>query len=124
MSNTSPEKDEVQFRTLVKDIAFLSANLPTDVLLAHGRDKIPHIMKIDGDGVWGTFNRRMDALFQEDSHCRDDAGRLRHVRRGPLGMDMVVAYLQKFTPLDLAEIPYDLANIKLMRIWEELNYLV
>lgn len=122
--STTCTQSEVRFRTLIKDIAFLSKNLPTDVPLAHGRDKIPQVMQKDGEGVWGTFNRRMDALFQEDSQCRDDAGRLRHVRRGPLGMEMVVTYLQSLSPADLAEIPYDLANIKLMRIWVELNYLV
>lgn len=124
MSTTNPQNDQVRFRTLIKDIAFLSANLPNKVLLGHDRDKIPQVMAVKGDSPWHTFNRRMDALFQEDHLCRDGAGRLRYVRRGPLGMDMVVRYLQELSPTDLLEIPPDLANIKLMRIWEELNVLV
>lgn len=124
MSTPNPEKDQVRFRTLIKDIAFLSANLPNKVLLGHDRDKIPQVMAVEGDSPWHTFNRRMDALFQEDNLCRDDAGILRYVRWGPLGMDMVVCYLQELSPADLVEIPPDLANIKLMRIWEELNVLV
>ncbi|KAJ6599829.1 hypothetical protein DFH09DRAFT_1271440 [Mycena vulgaris] len=80
---------------LVKKIAKLTLFLPETVPLATEEDDIPRrIFELEGEygTVASTFNRRVDILFGE--HVRDSDGRLTYVRRGNLGMDCVVKYLE------------------------------
>ncbi|KAF8214358.1 hypothetical protein K438DRAFT_1956438 [Mycena galopus ATCC 62051] len=65
-----------------------------------------------------NVNRRMDILFAES--CRDNDGRLYYVRRGKLGMALLVQYLRE---VEWSEVPADLATIKLTRIITELEVL-
>lgn len=129
MTSTSPaEQEKVAFRTLVKEISFLSPKLPETVSLGHRRDQITKVFARAAlnaeDSPWQKFNQIMDSLFAEDRHCRDDSGRLANVRRGQLGMGMVADYLEALSPAEVAEIPAEVANIKLRRLCDELNELV
>ena len=45
-----------------------------------------------GGDAWEVFNRRFDVLFGENT-C-DASGCLKNIRRGALGMDLVLKYLQ------------------------------
>ncbi|KAJ7828079.1 hypothetical protein B0H14DRAFT_3719666 [Mycena olivaceomarginata] len=108
---------------LVKKLAKLTLFLPETVPLATEEDDIPcHIFELEGedDTVTSTFNRRVDILFGE--HVRNPDGRLKYVRRGDLGMDCIVKYL-KSIHWESAKIPLDLAQGKLARIADELDYL-
>ncbi|KAJ6631917.1 hypothetical protein B0H10DRAFT_1937661 [Mycena sp. CBHHK59/15] len=90
---------------LVKKIAKLTLFLPETVPLATEEDDIPHrIFELEGeDGtVTSTFNHRVDILN--------------------LGMDCVVKYLESIH-WESAKIPLDLAQGKLARIADELDYL-
>ncbi|KAJ6601669.1 hypothetical protein B0H10DRAFT_1958302 [Mycena sp. CBHHK59/15] len=93
------------------------------VPLATEEDDIPRrIFELEGeDGtVASTFNRRVDILFGE--YVRDSDGCLKYVRRGNLGMDCVVKYLESIH-WESAKIPLALAQGKLARIADELDYL-
>jgi hypothetical protein len=108
---------------LVKKIAKLTVFLPETVPLATEEDDIlRRIFKLEGeDGtVASTFNRRVDILFGE--HVRDSDGRLKYMRRGHLGMDCVVKYLESIHWVS-AKIPLNLAQGKLAKIADELDYL-
>ncbi|KAJ7736085.1 hypothetical protein B0H16DRAFT_1466791 [Mycena metata] len=108
---------------LVKKIAKLTLFLPETVPLATEEDDIPRrIFELEGkDGtVASTFNRRVDILFGE--HVRDSDGRLKYVRRGNLGTDCVVTYFESIH-WESSKIPLDLAQGKLARIADELDYL-
>ncbi|KAJ6555262.1 hypothetical protein B0H10DRAFT_1967821 [Mycena sp. CBHHK59/15] len=89
---------------LVKKIAKITLFLPETVPLATEEDDIP---------------RR---IFELEEHVRDSDGRLKYVRRGNLGMDCVVKYL-KSIHWESTKIPLDLAQGKLARIADELDYL-
>ncbi|KAJ6572817.1 hypothetical protein DFH09DRAFT_1362357 [Mycena vulgaris] len=108
---------------LVKKIAKLTLFLPETVPLATKEDDIPRrIFELEGEEgtVASAFNRRVDILFGE--HVRDSDGRLKYVRRGNLGMDCVVKYLESIH-WESAKIPLNLAQGKLARIADELDYL-
>ncbi|KAJ7888332.1 hypothetical protein B0H14DRAFT_3127303, partial [Mycena olivaceomarginata] len=77
-------------------------------------------LEVEDGTVASTFNHRVDILFGE--HVRDSDGRLKYVRRGNLGMDCVVKYLESIH-WESAKIPFDLARGKLARIADELGYL-
>ncbi len=105
---------------LVQRIASLCPALPTSVALAASDDQIYHVLQsISGDDMFSTFNRRFDILFAE--HLRDDSGRLLNIRRGQYGMDAVVVYLKS---LDWSKMPLALVELKLVRICQELVYIV
>ncbi|KAJ7894933.1 hypothetical protein B0H14DRAFT_3854189 [Mycena olivaceomarginata] len=108
---------------LVKKIAKCTLFLPETVPLAIEEDDIPRRifeLEVEDGTVASTFNRRVDILFGE--HDRDSDGRLKYVRRGNLGMDCVVKYLESIH-WESAKIPFDLAEGKLARIADELDYL-
>jgi len=110
----------VAIKSLVKEVATLSANLPPSVQQATKEDKIWCVINSDRrDTAHETFNRRFDALFGED--CHDSAGRLHHIRKGKLSMGLVCVYLSKCDWSD--GFPLDLVEIKLRRIITELKYL-
>ncbi|KAJ7886797.1 hypothetical protein B0H14DRAFT_3127759 [Mycena olivaceomarginata] len=77
-------------------------------------------LEVEDGTVASTFNHRVNILFGE--HVRDSDGRLKYVRRGNLGMDCVVKYLESIH-WESAKIPFDLARGKLARITDELGYL-
>ncbi|KAJ6617743.1 hypothetical protein B0H10DRAFT_1948076 [Mycena sp. CBHHK59/15] len=110
--------------SLIDRIEELCPSLPTSVPKGTEEDKIRHVLNHikgpDPDDPGSTFNRRMDILFGED--CRDDNGRLHHVRRGPWGMKLVVQY---FRSIKWATgcVPFTMASIKLTRIVTEMEHL-
>lgn len=107
---------------LVQEIAELTKKLPSTVRDGSKQDRIYEVMtKINGETAWATFNRRFDILFAED--CRDENGRLHHVRRGRLGMNTVVNYLNLVINEDQLKGFYSPAAIKLQRLRDELKYL-
>lgn len=68
---------------------------------------------------WTTFNRRMDALFSDE--LRDSAtGRLTNVKRGPLGMGMVLQYFYEVASRQ--DLDWELASIKVDRLIDDLRY--
>jgi hypothetical protein len=71
------------------------------------------------ESPWQTFNKRFNALFAED--CRDEAGRLHHIRRGEHRMDKVNNYLAS---INFTVLPLDLVAIKLDRLKVELEDLL
>src|SRR5260221_1033134 len=78
--------------SLVKEINTLSNTLADSVPKGSKDDKIWTVMNTEErDSPHETFNRRFDVLFGED--CRDEDGRLHHIRQGKLGMGFVVMYL-------------------------------
>ncbi|KAK7007198.1 eukaryotic translation initiation factor 3 [Favolaschia claudopus] len=112
---------------LIKQMRRLAGLLPDSVpegsLETEDDKKIFHVTsQVHGidDTVSGTFNRRFDILFGEDT--RDNNGRLKYMRRGPMGMDLVVKYLEGIH-WQTAAIPLDLAKLKLERVVAELTYL-
>jgi hypothetical protein len=94
MVNLDP--DYLVVRTQVNVLASLVPALPISIPLATANDQInqifKHIPATSDEGPWHAFNRRFDNIFGEDQ--RDENGRLKHLRRGPLGMDMIVDYLK------------------------------
>ncbi|KAJ7710719.1 hypothetical protein B0H17DRAFT_5085 [Mycena rosella] len=108
---------------LIKRMGKLSSQLPETVPEASAADKVHRVITtvhgID-DTVARTFNRRFDVLFGED--CRDSDGRLENIRRGDDGMKCVVTYLQSIH-WESAGVPVDLAQQKLTRVIDELQYL-
>ncbi|KAJ6527285.1 hypothetical protein B0H10DRAFT_1974312 [Mycena sp. CBHHK59/15] len=73
--------------------------LPTTVAEGTDEDEIHRVLTtvhgLDEDSPASTFTRRFDILFKEDAQCRDTNGRLHLIRRGELGMLMVVRYLRE-----------------------------
>lgn len=87
-----PTISEIQL--LVKNVAALSNSLPRSVPNGTTKDKIWAVMHTqDGETMFETFNKRLDALFGED--CRDSNGRLYHIRQGKNGMGLICAYLNQ-----------------------------
>jgi hypothetical protein len=104
----------------VSQIRTLYTELPPTIPQGSSRCKITQVL--DGpeyESPWQTFNKRFDALFAED--CRDEAGRLHHIRRGEHGMDKVNNYLAS---IDFTVLPLDLVAIKLDRLKVELEDLL
>ncbi|KAH9981927.1 hypothetical protein BJV77DRAFT_1073197 [Russula vinacea] len=106
-----PTISEIQL--LVKNVAALSNSLPRSVPNGTTKDKIWAIMHTqDGETMFETFNKRLDALFGED--CRDSDGHLYHIHQGKNGMGLICTYLNqiKWT----LDIPLDLVKIKLPQL--------
>ena len=107
-------------RLLVKEIGTLSNSLLDSVPKGSKDDKIWSVMNTDElETPHETFNRRFDAIFAED--CRDSDGRLHYVRRGKLGMGLVVLYLSKINWT--TGFPLDIVELKLQRLITELKGL-
>lgn len=108
---------------LVQDITELNKKLPPTIREGSKQDKLYEVMtKIDSETAWATFNRRFDILFAED--CRDENGRLHHIRRGRFGMNTVINYLNRIiVNEDQLKGFYAPAAIKLERVKTELEYL-
>jgi hypothetical protein len=107
---------------LIRKICVLSKCLPKDILRSSPEDKIWTVLHgSEGDTPWETFNRRFDTLFAE--HCRDADGRLIHIRRGQYGMDAICAYLNSIN-FRAGDMPFDLVELKLLRLSTELVHLV
>ncbi|KAK7007345.1 hypothetical protein R3P38DRAFT_3597666 [Favolaschia claudopus] len=111
---------------LIKQMRRLAGLLPDSVpegsLETEDDKKIFHVTsQVHGidNTVLGTFNRRFNILFGEDT--RDNDGRLKYMRRGPMGMDLVLKYLDSIH-WQTAQIPLDLAKLKLGRVVAELTY--
>ncbi len=121
-----PLPDFTVFNEKLKILKQLTKALPTTVFLANPSDRIPEVFKSipeenDVSTHWETFNRRMDALFGHE--LRDpESGRLIHVRRGALGVDAVLGYLQRVT--DAGNLNWDLAAIKVDRLIVEFKEIM
>ncbi|KAJ7860110.1 hypothetical protein B0H14DRAFT_3863890 [Mycena olivaceomarginata] len=107
----------------IKKMKKLLAQLPDTIPEASEADDIVRVITtvhgID-ESVCGTFNRRFDILFGAD--CRTPDGRLKNIRRGDFGMGCAIDYLESIH-WESADIPLDLAEVKLTRIVHELEYL-
>ncbi|KAJ7743899.1 hypothetical protein B0H14DRAFT_3514808 [Mycena olivaceomarginata] len=84
--------------SLIKAIEDLAVVLPSTVAEGTDEDEIHRVLtRIHGHDeeamMDSTFNRRFDCHFKEDAQCRDMNGRLHLIRRGEVGMSMVVRYL-------------------------------
>jgi hypothetical protein len=118
--NTSESLEKI--RVFIENLPSLCDALPTTVPEAIEEDLIHHVITtVTGEDPWHTFNRRFDILFGED--CRDDKGRLHHLRRGPLGMGAICTYLKS---LDLSNtcFMHELMEKKLTRLVQEIIYLL
>ena len=112
------------FSQKVEELGVLAAHLPESVPLGSKDDKILQVfdnipVPSDASKHWEAFNKRMDALFGHDQRGED--GRLLYVRRGELGMDLVVKYFN--SAINAGNLPWDLALIKVDRLVEELKVL-
>ncbi|KAH9911493.1 uncharacterized protein B0H18DRAFT_962180 [Fomitopsis serialis] len=117
----SQEHDNLE--RIVQEIVELSKKIPNSVAEATKDDRIYDVMtNIDGESAWATFNRRFDILFGED--CRDENGRLHHVRRGRHGMNKVTSYLTRIIVNENSlKGFYAPAAVKLNRLKAELEIL-
>lgn len=103
----------------ISSITTLCKELPMTISHGSKRCKIYEVLSgPEGENAWHTFNQQFDALFGED--CRDEEGRLHHIRRGEYGIDKVIKYL---STIDLGSLSLDLVDIKLNRLKEELEFL-
>ncbi|CAK5275060.1 unnamed protein product [Mycena citricolor] len=109
---------------IVKEITHLVPRLPDSVPEPNIDDnKILRVLTstpADDDTVASVFNRRFDILFGED--CRDEGGRMKYIRRGKEGMDLVVAYLASIQ-WDSEDNLLGIAPIKLQQMVAELRHL-
>lgn len=109
-------------KKLISTIHTLNDSLPQDAVpLGTKQDFLwKTFTQVAGESNWQTFNRRFDLVFGED--CRNEEGRLLHLRRGPLGLDLVLKYLES---AHMAEgMLFDLMAVKLERLINELKYIV
>ncbi|KAJ2920184.1 hypothetical protein MD484_g20, partial [Candolleomyces efflorescens] len=103
----------------------LTKRLPTSVPLAPKDSRITTVftnIPVPKDPLehWEVFNRRMDALFSEDS--RDKAtGRLPNVQRGKHGLDLVLSYLDACITAN--SLQWEAAMPRIMRLIDELKAL-
>ncbi|KAJ7271308.1 hypothetical protein B0H12DRAFT_1228963 [Mycena haematopus] len=111
---------------LIQNIEDLDAALPAAVAEGTEDDEIHRVLTtvqgLDPDAPSSTFTRRFDILFKEDAQCRDADGRLHLIRRGKLGMLLVVRYLRevKWSAVDMN---LEGAVLKLERIVKEMEIL-
>ena len=109
----------------LQEIRWLSDQLPKTIPEGEVAEKPYTIVSKAYDkteGGWMVFNSRMDALYGED--CRDEAGRLKYIFRGPFGMHAVCVFITELLASDVAgTLPYDLVKIKLERIKNESTFL-
>jgi hypothetical protein len=108
-------------RTSITRICLLSSCLPATVKEGTPDGKIASAMAQTGEDVWGTFNKRFDHMFGEDTRDKS-TGRLRHLTKGPHGMDLVCTYLRDVATNQLDSLPLDLVEIKIKRLRDELQY--
>jgi hypothetical protein len=107
-------------KLLVKDISTLSTSLLDSVPKGSKDDKIYCVMNTEEqDTPHETFNWRFNVLFPED--CCDSNGCLHLVRRGKLGMGLIVLYLPKINWM--IGFPLDLVELKLQHLVTELKGL-
>ena len=113
------------FAQKVEELGALADRLPQSVPLGTEDDKIMQVfdsipIPSNPSEQWEAFNKRMDALFGHE--LRDEDGHLIHVRRGPLGIDLVVKYFN--SAMNAGNLNWDLALIKVDRIVEDLKGLM
>lgn len=119
-----PLPDFKVFSEKFAQLESLITALPKAIPLAMKDDKIYQVfdripVSADPSKGWEIFNGRMDAIFGHE--LRDEKGRLLHVKRGPLGMDMILKYVKD--SMDAGNLLWDLAAIKIDRLVEELKIL-
>lgn len=118
-------QDFAQFSEKLAHLKALVPKIPRSVPLSKKSDRINQVFASiphpeEGNEHHEAFNRRMDALFGEDT--RDSTtGRLPNVKRGPFGMDLVVKYLTEAS--DAGFLIWDIAAIKVDRLISEIEAL-
>ena len=115
--------DRTFFASGVSKLAKLLPKLAKSIPLATAEDRINTVFKnipSDTSEPWEVFNRRFDALFGQDT-CNAN-GRLKNIQRGPLGMDMVLEYLQLVTEQEA--ILWTAAKPKIERLVSEVEHLM
>ncbi|KAJ6611076.1 hypothetical protein B0H10DRAFT_1953361 [Mycena sp. CBHHK59/15] len=106
---------------LIKKLTTLSKALPDSVPTATEEDDIRRIMtEVTGDDPQQTFVRRFDIVFGMQT-C-DSEGHLTRIRRGALGMDCVLEYLNSI-PWISTTIELSVVEPKLSQLIEEMERL-
>ncbi|KAJ6575844.1 hypothetical protein B0H10DRAFT_2199225 [Mycena sp. CBHHK59/15] len=109
---------------LIKNIEDLDAVLPATVAKGTEEDEIQCVLTtihgLNEDSASSTFTHHFDILFKEDTQCGDANGRLHLIRRGDLGMLMVVRYLHKIK-WNAPDMNLEGAMIKLERVVKEME---
>ncbi len=121
MTTTAPPPSAAYMRTVVAKIARLSAALPALVPMGTKND---HLYKVftgpkKEEGEWRTLNTHFDGVFGEDLR-NATSGRLKHLRRGEQGINVVVRYLEGVDWAD-KDMPWDIVMLKLQRVVDELE---
>ncbi|KAL1939855.1 hypothetical protein VTO73DRAFT_9555 [Trametes versicolor] len=112
---------KADFEKHVAEIIRLSGRLPSSVPLGMTKDKLyKTFTAVSGASPFETFNRRFDIVFGEG--CRDAEGRLFHLRQGGNGLGIVCSYLRGLAK-GVQELPFDIMNIKVARLADELTIL-
>jgi len=119
-----PLPDYRVFSQKIDHLKVLAKQLPSTIPIATKDDRIVEVFtKIpvsDNPAEhWEIFNRRMDVLFGNE--LRDSNGRLRHVKRGTLGIDLVLEYFDDAA--SKGTLNWDLAAIKIDRLITEFQIL-
>ncbi|KAF5332340.1 hypothetical protein D9758_017443 [Tetrapyrgos nigripes] len=107
---------------IITEIAGLTVLLPDSVPIGLPDGKIPSSFVEDAESPWEAFNRFFDRAFGEDT--KDTNGRLQYISRGKHGMDSVNRYLASLSADQLVTMPLVAAHLKLVRLRDELSYLV
>ncbi|KAK1217163.1 hypothetical protein PQX77_020171, partial [Marasmius sp. AFHP31] len=107
---------------MAKTFIICCMKLPESVKIAGPNDRIAEVFKsIPESDVslekWEVFVRRMDVLFGEN--VRDTDGNLVNIMRGPLGMDLVVKYLQQ--AVTAGDLDWEAAQPKFARLVTEIQ---
>ncbi|KAJ6632240.1 hypothetical protein B0H10DRAFT_1937906 [Mycena sp. CBHHK59/15] len=106
---------------LIKKLTTLSKALPDSVPKATEEDDIRRIMtEVTGDDPQQTFVRRFNIVF--GMQTRDSEGHLTRIRRGALGMDCVLEYLNSI-PWISTTIELSVVEPKLSQLIEEMERL-
>ncbi|KAF4611808.1 hypothetical protein D9613_004630 [Agrocybe pediades] len=120
-----PLPDFKVFTAKLDKLKELIKKLPSTVLRASEEDRISQVFKsipVEKDIAkhWEIFNRRMDSLF--GSELRNEKGRLLNFKKGPLGLDLVIAYIDEC--VGSGTLQWDLAAIKVDRLVNECEELI
>jgi hypothetical protein len=114
------EKQEITDRVLVNKIIHLASHLPESIPLATKEDKIYEVFTSKRSGNdFQIFNRLFDNVFGAD--LMDSEANFRYLRRGPLGIGLVVEYL---SVIPIQNLTRQLMLIKLDRIYDNFLTLV
>lgn len=131
MTSTDPQARRLKFQEIygrhVDSLAKLVKQLPDSVPLATSEDQIPAVFSSldvpdDPNEAWEIFDRRFNSLFGEE--IRNASGRLVNFRRGPLGIEAVLDYLEVCRRLPIDKFEWEAAMPKILRLCNEAKALI